>query len=42
MNAFTVEMANELIAVFEESNENDDMGVIVVTGSGKHFAQGWI
>jgi len=40
MNAFTVEMANELITVFEEASENDDVRVIVVTGAGKAFCAG--
>ena len=40
LNAFTVEMANELIAAFEQANENDEIRAIVVTGSGKAFCAG--
>lgn len=40
MNAFTVEMANELIEVFNNASEDDDVRVIVVTGSGKAFCAG--
>jgi enoyl-CoA hydratase/carnithine racemase len=40
LNAFTVEMANELIDVFEKANDNDDIGAIVVTGAGKAFCAG--
>lgn len=40
MNAFTVEMANELITVFEQANDNDEIRAIVVTGSGKAFCAG--
>lgn len=40
LNAFTVEMANELIAAFEKANDNDEIRAIVVTGSGKAFCAG--
>lgn len=40
MNAFTVEMANELIAAFQNANDNDDIRAIVVTGAGKAFCAG--
>ncbi len=40
LNAFTVEMANELIAAFEQANDNDEIRAIVVTGSGKAFCAG--
>lgn len=40
LNAFTVEMANELVAFFEAANENDDIGAIVVTGAGRAFCAG--
>ena len=40
MNAFTVEMANELITVFQEASEDDDVRVIIVTGAGKAFCAG--
>ena len=37
MNAFTVEMANELEHAFKTASEDDNIGVIVVTGAGKAF-----
>lgn len=40
LNAFTVTMANELITVFEEANDNDEIRAIVVTGAGKAFCAG--
>jgi enoyl-CoA hydratase/carnithine racemase len=40
LNAFTVDMANELIDVFETANDNDDIRVIVVTGDGRAFCAG--
>ena len=40
MNAFTVEMANELVKVFNEASCNDDVGCIIVTGAGKAFCAG--
>ena len=40
MNAFTVEMANELVDVFTKVNADDDVRVIVVTGAGKAFCAG--
>lgn len=40
MNAFTVEMANELIDAFNQANDNDDVRVIVVTGAGRAFCAG--
>ena len=40
MNAFTVEMANELVDVFTRVNGDDDVRVIVVTGAGKAFCAG--
>ncbi len=40
MNAFTVEMANELEGFFTSVNDNDDIRAIVVTGSGKAFCAG--
>lgn len=40
MNAFTVEMANELVDVFTKVNGDDDVRVIVVTGAGKAFCAG--
>jgi enoyl-CoA hydratase/carnithine racemase len=40
MNAFTVEMANELIDAFESASKDDQVRVIVVTGAGKAFCAG--
>lgn len=40
MNAFTVEMANELVDFFEKASDDDDIGAIVVTGSGRAFCAG--
>lgn len=40
MNAFTVEMANELEHAFKTASDDDNIGVIVVTGAGKAFCAG--
>jgi len=40
LNAFTVEMANELIDVFNSASDDDDVGAIVVTGAGRAFCAG--
>lgn len=40
MNAFTVEMANELIHAFNRASNDDSVGAIVVTGAGKAFCAG--
>lgn len=40
MNAFTVEMANELIDFFERVNTDDSVKAIIVTGKGKAFCAG--
>jgi enoyl-CoA hydratase/carnithine racemase len=40
MNAFTVEMANELIEAFTTASDDDDIRAIVVTGAGKAFCAG--
>lgn len=40
MNAFTVEMAYELIDAFEQASADDAVRVIVVTGAGKAFCAG--
>lgn len=40
LNAFTVEMADELVSAFERASEDDDVAVIVVTGSGRAFCAG--
>jgi enoyl-CoA hydratase/carnithine racemase len=40
LNAFTVEMANELVHAFNRASEDDDVGAIVVTGAGRAFCAG--
>ena len=40
MNAFTVEMAHELIDAFERASEDDAVGAIVLTGAGRAFCAG--
>jgi enoyl-CoA hydratase/carnithine racemase len=40
LNAFTVTMAEELVAAFERASVDDDVAAIVVTGRGKAFCAG--
>lgn len=40
MNSFTVEMAGELVDVFNAASDDDDVGCIIVTGAGKAFCAG--
>ena len=40
MNAFTLEMAEELIDVFNRANDDDSIRAIIVTGAGKAFCAG--
>jgi enoyl-CoA hydratase/carnithine racemase len=40
LNAFTVEMANELVHAFERASEDDQVGAVVVTGRGRAFCAG--
>jgi enoyl-CoA hydratase/carnithine racemase len=40
LNAFTVTMANELVAAFGRASEDDDVRAIVVTGAGRAFCAG--
>jgi len=40
MNAFTVEMANELIDAVNRASADDEVRVVVVTGAGKAFCAG--
>lgn len=40
MNAFTVEMANELEALFQHASLDDGVGAIVLTGAGRAFCAG--
>ena len=40
MNAFNTQMRDELLAVFDETDADDAVRVVVVTGSGKAFCAG--
>ncbi len=40
LNAFTVEMAGELIHAFERASLDDEVGAVVVTGAGRAFCAG--
>ncbi|MGE0386207.1 MAG: crotonase/enoyl-CoA hydratase family protein [Gammaproteobacteria bacterium] len=40
LNAFTVEMANELVDAFGRASRDDSVGAIVVTGAGRAFCAG--
>lgn len=40
LNAFTLEMARELVEAFNRASEDDAVGAIVVTGSGRAFCAG--
>ena len=40
MNAFTVEMANELVDAFTRMNTDDSVRAVVVTGAGRAFCAG--
>jgi enoyl-CoA hydratase/carnithine racemase len=40
LNAFTIEMADELAAAFQRASEDDEVGAIVVTGNGRAFCAG--
>lgn len=40
LNAFTVTMANELVAAYDRASTDDAVGAIVVTGSGRAFCAG--
>lgn len=40
LNAFTVQMADELERTFVEVNDNDDVRAVIVTGSGRAFCAG--
>jgi enoyl-CoA hydratase/carnithine racemase len=40
LNAFTVEMANELVAAFDAASQDDAVRAIVVTGAGRAFCAG--
>jgi enoyl-CoA hydratase/carnithine racemase len=40
LNAFTIEMAHELIAAFNRASDDDEVRVVVVTGAGRAFCAG--
>ena len=40
LNAFTVEMADELVDAFNNASDNDAVAAIIVTGSGRAFCSG--
>ena len=40
LNAFTVEMADELEEAFQLASEDDGVSAIIVTGGGKAFCAG--
>jgi enoyl-CoA hydratase/carnithine racemase len=40
MNAFTAQMRDDLIAAFDATDADDDVRVVIVTGSGKAFCAG--
>ena len=40
LNAFTVEMANELVDVFRRASEDDAVRAVVLTGAGRAFCAG--
>lgn len=40
LNAFTLEMGNELIDAFQRASNDDEIGAIIVTGAGRAFCAG--
>lgn len=40
MNAFTDQMARDMIAAFDETDANDDVRAVIVTGAGRAFCAG--
>lgn len=40
LNAFTGQMMHEIIAAFDETDANDDVKVVIVTGAGRAFCAG--
>ena len=40
MNAFTEQMAREMIAAFDATDAGDDVRVVIVTGAGRAFCAG--
>ena len=41
LNAFTLEMARELVEAFNQASEDDEVGAIVVTGAGELSVPAW-
>jgi len=40
MNAFTAQMRDELVAVFDETDADDAVRAVIVTGAGRAFCAG--
>ena len=40
LNAFTLDMAQELVDAFNRASDDDTVGAIVVTGAGRAFCAG--
>ena len=40
MNAFTTQMRDDLVAVFDDTDANDDVRVVIITGAGRAFCAG--
>ena len=40
MNAFTVEMGNELVAALDEADTNDNVRAVIISGNGRAFCAG--
>jgi enoyl-CoA hydratase/carnithine racemase len=40
LNAFTTQMMRDLLAAYDEADENDDVRVVIVTGAGRGFCAG--
>ncbi|HOB95467.1 MAG TPA: crotonase/enoyl-CoA hydratase family protein [Aquabacterium sp.] len=40
LNAFTAQMRDDLVAAFDETDRNDDVRVVIITGAGRAFCAG--
>ncbi len=40
LNAFPTQMRDDLVAVFDETDKNDDVRVVIITGAGRAFCAG--
>ena len=40
LNAFTTQMRDELVAVFDETDADDAVRVVIITGAGRAFCAG--